>query len=72
MRATSVIAGYGTPVRSIRSISALRSSPVMVRVDCPGSLLGASSWRVTTPSISTCGRPPTVTITITRVVIGSK
>ena len=50
----------------------LKSSPVMVSVDLPTSLLGEISWRVTTPSISTFGMPLTVTMMMTRVMIGSK
>ena len=57
---------------STRFISTLRSSPVIVKVDLPGSLLGEISWRVTIPSMSTFGMPFTVAMTITRVVIGSK
>jgi hypothetical protein len=57
---------------STRSIIRLKSSPVMVRVDLPTSLLGVSSWRVTTPSISTLAMPFRVTMMITRVMIGSK
>src|SRR5512141_3298727 len=57
---------------SATSMRTLRSSPVTVSFDCPGSLLGVNSWRVMIPSIRTVGRPPTVTTTITRVVIGSK
>ena len=56
---------------SITSISTVRSSPVSVSVDCPPSLLGATSCRVTMPSISTLGMPPSVTARITRVVPGS-
>jgi hypothetical protein len=54
------------------SISTLRSEPVIVSVDCPGSLLGVSSCWVTMPSMMTLGKPPIVTIRITRVTIGSK
>ena len=57
---------------STRSIIRLKSSPVMVSVDWPGSLLGASSWRVIIPSMSTFGNPLTVTMMMTRVMIGSK
>ena len=57
---------------STTSMSTLRSSPVIVNVDCPGSLLGVSSWRVTIPSMITCGKPPRVTARITLAIIGSK
>ena len=57
---------------STRSMSTLRSSPVIVSVEAPGSLLGVSSWRVTMPSMITVGIPPIVTVMITRVVMGSK
>ena len=53
-------------------ISTLRSSPVIVSVEPPGSLLGESSWRVTIPSMITFGSPPSVVMTITRVIMGSK
>ena len=56
---------------STKSIIRLRSSPVIVSVDLPTSLLGPSSWRVTTPSISTLGMPFKVTRMMTRVTIGS-
>ena len=45
---------------------------MIVSVDWPGSLLGGNSWRVTMPSMSTFGKPPRVTMMITRVIIGSK
>src|SRR5919198_6525059 len=69
--ATSGIAGYGTPVRSIRSIAIVRSSPVTVSVEPPTSFEGAMSWRVTRPSISTVETPFTVATRITRMP-GSK
>ena len=35
-RAFTGIAGYGRPLKSIRSITLDKSSPVMVRTDSPG------------------------------------
>src|SRR3982750_2820280 len=52
-------------------MTAVRSSPVTVRVACPGSLLAESSCRVTMPSTSTVGNPLSTTVRITRV-FGSK
>jgi hypothetical protein len=71
-RAITGCAGKRMNGISTRFMSTLRSSPVMVSVDLPGSLLGASSWRVTIPSMSTLGRPLTVAMMMTRVTMGSK
>src|ERR1700733_5798175 len=65
------MAGEGVILSTI-SMARLRSSPVIVRVDLPGSLDGVSSWVVTSPSMRTLGMPLRVAIIITRVVIGSK
>ncbi len=54
------------PVRSMKSISAVRSSPVTVSVDCPGIAPGVTSCFVITPSISTVCDPFVVTEMITR------
>src|SRR6185295_10949500 len=70
-RAATGIAGYGILI-SITSISALKSSPVTVRVDWPASLLGETSCLVITPSIKTRGSPFIVAMITTRVIIGSK
>src|SRR4030088_2574748 len=59
-------AGYGIFI-CITSINTLKSSPVTVSVDWPGSLLGVNSWRVTIPSISTLGIPFIVAIITTLV-----
>jgi hypothetical protein len=50
-----------------KSISVLRSSPVMVNVDAPGSLLGLNCTLVITPSMSTCGVTLKVTMRTTRL-----
>src|SRR5579863_397784 len=63
--------GNGIPGSSIRSIMTLTSSPVTVRTEPPTSLLGATSWRVTMPSIKTVGIPFSTIMTITRIP-GSK
>src|SRR6266511_4031491 len=52
-------------------MTAVRSSPVMVRVEAPGSSLACSSWRTMIPSISTVGVPRRMTTRITRI-LGSK
>src|SRR6266496_5621722 len=70
-RVKSGIAGHGVWIWTTL-ISTLKSSPVSVSVDCPASLLGDISWRVTTPSQITWGTPRKVTMTTTRVIIGSK
>src|SRR6185312_6051902 len=67
--ASAGIAGYGRPGRPENSslvITAVRSSPVTCSVVWRWSAPGTTSVRVTTPSISTCGMPFTVTTTITR------
>jgi hypothetical protein len=54
---------------SSRSIIRLTSSPVTVRVEAPGWLLGVSSWWVMTPSIRTRGTTPMVTTMTTRLKV---
>ena len=56
------------PVRSMKSIRAVRSRPVTVSVDLPGrAARGVMSCLVMMPSISTSVEPFTVTAIMTRV-----
>jgi len=51
----------------MKSIRAVRSRPVTVRVDLPAAMLGVTSCLVMMPSIRTEVDPLTVTAMITRV-----
>ena len=70
-RASIGIAGNGMPLKSIKSITAVRSSPVTDSVVARRRLPGVTSCCVTTPSISTCGVPLMVTTMTTRRIGGS-
>ncbi len=65
-RAKSGMAGYGSPEKSIRSITRVRSSPVTVSVGSPPAPPPVTWWCVMTPSISTVIALPTVTAMTTR------
>ena len=56
------------PLKSIKSITAVRSSPVTAGSSAPRPSPAATCVLVTTPSISTCGVPLTVATTITRTI----
>src|ERR1035438_4058930 len=55
------------PVRSMKSIRAVRSRPVTVSVDFPAAILGVTSCLVMMPSMRTSVEPFTVTAMITRL-----
>ena len=59
-RASIGIAGNGVPLKSMRPITAVRSTPVTDSMSCEGSLPGVTSCFVITPSMSTCGVPSMV------------
>jgi hypothetical protein len=67
-RASMGIAGYGRPSSSTKSISALRSTPEMLKVEKrEPAPPGVTLWFVTTPSMRTSGMPLIVATRITRM-----
>src|SRR5262245_2542423 len=64
------IAGYGMPLKSITSITAVRSLPLTVRTEWPASEPGETWWSSITPSISTLGMPLIVATMTTRMIGG--
>src|SRR6266567_2915052 len=60
------MSGYGSPLKSIRSIIAARSLPVTTSFEDPLIASGCTSVCRITPSINTCGIPGNVTSNTTR------
>ncbi len=63
---SALIAGHST-ASCFKSIITLTSSPVTVRIEAPGALLGTSCTFVMMPSMMTCGTRLKETVSTTRL-----
>src|SRR5579863_10691344 len=66
-RASIGMQGYGKPSKGMKSIIAVRSTPVIVSFEYEEVTLGATSTFVMTPSMSVFGIPLIVATRITRM-----